>query len=116
MGIRSPGVWPSSVARAPRPWPAELRRRAPQSKSVSGEYARTRARRPCHRRWGTPDRKGVALDCGGFTPPPGIPGDVKTVQDQARLGHDDDAARDHAGRLGRVLFTRDDDFLRVAAA
>jgi len=41
--------------------------------------------------------------------------DAKTAQDEAREGHDDEAVLDHAESLGRVVFTRDDDFLRIAA-
>ena len=41
--------------------------------------------------------------------------DVRTVQDESREGHDDEAVLDHSSNLGRVLFTRDDDFLRIAA-
>jgi hypothetical protein len=41
--------------------------------------------------------------------------DVITVQDESREGHDDEAVLNHAEKLGRILFTRDDDFLRIAA-
>ncbi|HET6248051.1 MAG TPA: DUF5615 family PIN-like protein [Tepidisphaeraceae bacterium] len=41
--------------------------------------------------------------------------DVRTVQDESREGHDDEAVLDHSDKLERVLFTRDDDFLRIAA-
>jgi len=41
--------------------------------------------------------------------------DVRTVQDESREGHQDEAVLDHAERLGRVLFTRDEDFLRIAS-
>ena len=41
--------------------------------------------------------------------------DVRTVHDESREGHDDEAVLDHAIALGRVLFTRDEDFLRIAS-
>jgi uncharacterized protein with PIN domain len=41
--------------------------------------------------------------------------DVITVQDESGDGHDDEAVLNHAERLGRVLFTRDEDFLEIAA-
>ena len=36
--------------------------------------------------------------------------DVVTVQDESREGDDDEAVLDRAEELGRVLFTRNDDF------
>lgn len=42
--------------------------------------------------------------------------DVLTVQDERREGADDVAVLDRACDLGRVVFTRDEDFLELAAA
>lgn len=41
--------------------------------------------------------------------------DVRTVQDESRQGDGDEAVLEHAERLGRVLFTRDADFLVIAS-
>jgi len=42
--------------------------------------------------------------------------DVRTAQEELKQGDDDEAVLDHAFTLGRVLFTRDRDFLRIAPA
>jgi hypothetical protein len=41
--------------------------------------------------------------------------DVLTIQDDGRTGEDDPEVLDRAREIGRVLFTRDDDFLAEAA-
>lgn len=41
--------------------------------------------------------------------------DVVTVQDEGRLGEPDQAVLAHAEELGRVVFTRDDDFTAIAS-
>ena len=41
--------------------------------------------------------------------------DVRTVQEDGAVGHSDARLLDRAGELGRVVFSRDDDFLKEGA-